>query len=42
MSWGYSGDHYVNLNENNPFLEMIAAIDGEEEQQQPPPPPHTH
>jgi hypothetical protein len=26
------------LNENNPFLEMIATIDGEEEQQQPPPP----
>jgi hypothetical protein len=37
MSWGYSGDPDVNLNENNPFLEMIAAIDGEEEQQQPPP-----
>jgi hypothetical protein len=27
------------LNENNPFLEMIAAIDGTDEQQPPPPPP---
>jgi hypothetical protein len=31
MSYGYIGDLQVNLNPNNPFLEMLAAVDDGQE-----------
>jgi hypothetical protein len=42
MSYGYIGDPLVNFNPNNPFLDMLAAIDeqqpgGSEQAGQPPP-----
>jgi hypothetical protein len=37
MSYGYIGDPYSEFNPNNPFLAMLAAVDGEQEAQIPPP-----
>jgi hypothetical protein len=37
MSYGYNGDPYGELNVNNPFLAMLAAVEGEQEPQNPPP-----
>jgi hypothetical protein len=37
MSYSYIGDLNYGYSENNPFLSMLAAIDGEQEQQNPPP-----
>jgi hypothetical protein len=31
MSYGYIGDPLVNFNPNNPFLDMLAAIDEPQE-----------
>jgi hypothetical protein len=37
MSYGYNGDPYNGFNANNPFLAMLAAVEGEQEPQNPPP-----
>jgi hypothetical protein len=36
MSYSYIGDLNYGYSENNPFLSMLAAIDGEQEQNPPP------
>jgi hypothetical protein len=38
MSFGYNGDPYSEFNANNPFLAMLAAVEGEQEESQNPPP----
>jgi hypothetical protein len=36
MSYSYIGDLNYGYRENNPFLSMLGAIDGEQEQNPPP------